>query len=54
MQRDGALVCIFTGFQAAMIKKGSIELFYKVRNGWAQSDLMLGESLARLLLVISL
>jgi len=42
MQCYGAVVCIFTAFQAAMMKNQSIELLYKVRNGWDQSGLMLG------------
>ena len=54
MQCHGAAVCIFTAFQAAMMKNQSVELFYKVRNGWDQSGLELGYSLAKLLVVISL
>ena len=49
MQCYGAVVCIFTAFQAAMIKNRSVELFYKMRNGWDQSGLMLGYSLVKLL-----
>jgi len=37
-----AVVSIFTAFQAAMMKNRSVELFYKVRNGWDQSGLTLG------------
>ena len=42
MQCYGAVVCIFTAFQAAMMKNRSVKLFYKVRNGWDQSGLTLG------------
>ena len=42
MQCCGALVCIFTAFQAAMMKDRSVKLFYMMRKRWDQSGLMLG------------
>ena len=41
-------VCVFTTFHVVISEKESVELFYKVRNGWNRSGLALGCSLAKL------
>ena len=41
-------VCVFTTFHVVISEKESVELFYKVRNGWNRSGLVLGCSLAKL------
>ena len=41
-------VCVCTTFHVVISEKESVELFYKVRNGWNRSGLALGCSLAKL------
>ena len=47
-------MCVFTTFHVVISEKESIELFYKVINGWNRSGLVLGCSLVKLFKKIGL